>query len=345
MSIKRITPGRLQELLRATPTPLLLDARRAEALRRRPIGIPSAMPVILDEPELRIPGLAMSRPVIVYCLCSGAASSTRVALRLASAGHNDVSVLQGGLPAWEAAGLPVSLIEPVTGASSTTLVPAQAAAPARGADPSHLIAERTFLLGQELPVKRDMAVLFVDMVDSTQLVFSRSPEEVLRLVQAFMACVVDVAVTHCGDVHDFQGDGAMLYFAGVGEALPAAFDLLADLEARRRVLPELPQARIALDTGPLVVGHVGTAARRSLSFIGASVNTAGRILKLAPPDGVVATERVIAEGRRTDPDLAAHFVALPERQQLKGIAAPVTVYLARHSDCCRAEAHHRRGRE
>lgn len=84
-----------------------------------------------------------------------------------------------------------------------------------------------------------MAVLFVEMVDSTALLLTRQPEGVLGLIQAFMEIVVDVAVQQCGDVHDFEGNGAMLYFAGVREALPAAFNLRTALNARRRDLPEL----------------------------------------------------------------------------------------------------------
>ena len=65
---------------------------------------------------------------------------------------------------------------------------------------------------------------------------AHSPEEVLRLVQAFMEIVTEVAIHHCGDVHDFQGDGALLYFTGPGEAVPATFELRQALLAKRREL-------------------------------------------------------------------------------------------------------------
>jgi len=143
-----------------------------------------------------------------------------------------------------------------------------------------------------------------------------------------MEVVVNVAVQHCGDVHDFEGDGAMLYFAGPGEAVPAAFNLRAALAARRHREPDLPQARFALDAGPLVVGYIGSRERRSLSFIGPSVNAAARILKLAPPGGIAATGHVVRHAERTDPDLAARFQALPEPQSLKGWNEPVTIFVA-----------------
>ena len=69
-------------------------------------------------------------------------------------------------------------------------------------------------------------------------------------------------------------------------------------------------------------------ARRTLSFIGHCVNTAARILKLAPPGGIVATHRVVDDAARSDPDLAARFAEQPERQWLKGLSEPVRVFVA-----------------
>ncbi len=326
--LQRIAPSALADRLRQPAPPLLLDARRAEAFRRNPQGIAGALPVLLDAPELKLPDLPRDTGIAVYCLCSGQASSTRVALRLLAAGYLNVAVLEGGLPGWQAQGLPLAQISLTDQARVGWMRAPEVIASGSGT----LIAESAFLSGVTLPLRREMAVLFVDMVESTRLLQSSTPEDVLRLVQSFMQVVVDVAVQHCGDVHDFEGDGAMLYFAGAGEALPAAFDLREALAARRHCEPDLPQARIALDTGPLVVGYIGSRERRSLSFIGPSVNTAARILKLAPPDGIVATDAVLAQARRSDPDLAGQFQSLPEKQALKGFDTPVTVYLApRHA--------------
>ena len=323
--MQRLSPQQLQQRLASQP-PLLLDVRRSEAFKRNPAGITGAIPVLLDDATPRIPDLPRTTSVVVYCLCSGQASSTRVALWLQAAGYTDVTVLEGGLPAWQVAGLPLAALAFDARERIERWIPGRAETQA---GEGRLIAEQAFLAGVTLPTRREMAVLFVDMVDSTRLLFSRPPEEVLRLVQTFMQVVVDVAVQHCGDVHDFEGDGAMLYFAGVGEALPAAFDLRKALAARRHCEPDLPQARFALDSGPLVVGYIGSRERHSLAFIGPSVNTAARILKFAPPGGIVATDAVLAHARHSDPDLASLFQPLPEKQELKGFDAPVTVHLAR----------------
>ncbi len=246
----------------------------------------------------------------------------------------------GGLPAWLQAGYPLAPIDPDVRPAGVNWKPLPPEAPVRtiaelevarasqDAFAPNLIGQN-FLAGQELPLRREMALVFVDMVDSTPLVFQHSPERVLALVQAFMEVVVDVGFYHCGNVYDFQGDGALLYFAGPGEAVPAAFELREALAAKRRRLPELPLARLALDMGPLVIGVVGTRVRRSVTLVGPSLNIAARILKLAPPGGIIATESVVEHAKRTDPDLARQFVRLPEPQHLKGIEdGPRELYVA-----------------
>ena len=322
MTLHRLPPEEFQSRLKQRRV-MVLDVRRSAALARDPRGIAGAIPVLLDEVDPQIPDLPRDTAMLAYCLCSGQASSTRVAQWLLRAGYGDVAVLEGGLPAWEAAGLPMSDVD-----RAARQQVARWLSSAAFLQPS-LIAERSFLAGQALPVRRDMAVLFVDIVNSTELLFTHSPEKALSLVQAFMEVVVQVAIQHCGDVHDFEGDGAMLYFAGPGEALPAAFGLRDALAAKRAQLADLPHARYALDCGPLIAGYVGGRERRSLSFIGPSVNAAARILKAAPVSGIVATEAVLQHARRVDPDLAARFDQLPDRQVLKGFAQPVSVYVAR----------------
>lgn len=326
LQLQRIDVTTLAQSLVQSNPPLLLDVRRRAAFERKPFGIKGAQPLFLDAEPPRIPDCPRTTPIALYCLCSGEASSTRVALWLLNAGYTDVSVLQGGLPLWEAQGRPLTALVmesrsgtwmdvPRTNRTTTTDKP--------------LLAEAAFLTGQRLPLRRDMAVLFVDMVDSTPLVLNNDPIKVLQLVQAFMAPVVDIAAHHCGDVHDFEGDGAMLYFAGPGEALPAAFALRVALAERRRELAELPQARFAVDTGPLVIGRIGTRFRRGLSFIGPSINRAARILRLASAEGIITTEPVLEHAARSDPDLHAEFSELGERHQLKGFGGEsIRLFLA-----------------
>jgi hypothetical protein len=67
-----------QALAGATP-PLIVDVRRQAAFGSLPQRLPDAVPVVLDVEPLRIPDVPRDRPLVAYCLCSGEASSSRVA--------------------------------------------------------------------------------------------------------------------------------------------------------------------------------------------------------------------------------------------------------------------------
>jgi class 3 adenylate cyclase len=228
-------------------------------------------------------------------------------------------VLVGGVGAWMDAGRAVEPLPPTESSGGIDWMQLTFEQLVDDPGPSPLeadsvflprIAGQTFLEGRELPLKQEMVALFVDMVGSTRLVFERSAEDVLGIMQAFMEVVIDVAAYHCGDVHDFEGDGALVYFTGPGEAIMAAFQLRDDLLRRRAELPELPLPRLSLDCGPVVIGIVGTRFRQTVALVGESVHTAARILKLAPPGGIAATDAIIAHARRTSPELAPSFVRL-----------------------------------
>src|SRR5574342_365106 len=67
--------------------------------------------------------------------------------------------------------------------------------------------------GRERPIRRRLATLFVDIAGSTSLLVHHAPEVVLGVVQGFMTLVTELASAHAGTGKDFEGDGALLYFA------------------------------------------------------------------------------------------------------------------------------------
>ncbi len=317
---RRIEPAEARHLASNSRT-LILDVRRPEAYRSKPQGLPGAVPLVLSPEAQRIPDTKRSRPILLYCLCSGEASSTRAALWLAQAGYTNIAVLQGGMPAWERAGFELQTIaqEPPPELAWLPL-------DRHALDDQPMMAERVFLGCGDKPARRDIAVVFVDMVNSTELVQQHAPERVLALFQRFMEIVVDTTVRHCGDVRDFEGDGAMLYFAGVGEALPAVFDLRAALDRHRTAVdPDLPQARFSVTTGPVIIGYLGSRMRRTIAFVGPCVNAAARILRLARPGAIVITDEVAERGQVLAPDLVPQFSAMAQPQYLKGWDEPVVV--------------------
>lgn len=244
-------------------------------------------------------------------------------------GYQNVAVLQGGYGGWKASGGRVEAVRPALRDKVAWIDSVAETADPGGSDPYlSSLEDRSFLHGRELPFQRDLTVLFVDMVDSTPLVMELDPPEVLELVQRFMATVAEIGVYHCGDVHDFEGDGALLYFEGPGEALPAAFEMRRRLIALRDELPMMPLPRLSLDRGRVVVGTVGSRFRRGVGLIGPCVPRASRILKLAPAGGIVVTDAVLEAAKQSNPDLYATFRMPVQADDLRGIGGSLLIHVS-----------------
>jgi len=321
ISVSRAS-AQLADGLKAGETTLILDVRRASAFESNPWALPGATPILLDEQPTRLPDVDRGTPMLVYCQCKGEASSTRVARWLVALGYRHVWVLEGGLGAWSEARQKIVDVQMEARSKIARWIE-----PPADALPQPLLADEAFSRQTSAPVCRDLAVLFVDMVEFTSLLQRAQPESVLALVQTFMRCVSDVARLHCGDVRDFEGDGALLYFASPTEALPAAFDLRQQLAELRRQIPELPQARFALDYGPVVLGPLD-GERRTLAFIGMAIITAARLLKHAEPEGIIVTAEVMSYAQVHLPEVAALLSAATQPLSLKGFAEPVVAYQA-----------------
>jgi adenylate cyclase len=175
-----------------------------------------------------------------------------------------------------------------------------------GTEAARLSLEHGVQLGGE---RRDVAVLFVDVVGSTALAVEREPEEVVRRLNEFFGVVVDVVTSHHGWVNKFEGDAALCIFgAPVARPDAAACALAAARALAERLQPLSLQAAVGVSAGTVVAGHVGSESRFEYTVIGDPVNAASRLCELAKTtDG-----RVLADAAMLDnPSLAAG----PERQQ------------------------------
>ncbi len=243
-------------------------------------------------------------------------------------GFESAFALQGGLLAWEQAGYPTAPLKTEQDPAATPGAEVAAANGASGPPAVSLAAAHahTFLPGlvgnylvqHELPLRKELTVLFVDIADSTATVVNQPPEVALALVQSFMEVVTNIALAHCGDVKDYEGDGALLYFESVAEATQAAL-AIRDALARTQTAHSDPlQARLSLNVGSVVIGVIGTTLRRSVALIGPSINLAARLLKQVPPGGIIATETVVERLRQEAADLAQQFQLWNARLELKG---------------------------
>ena len=162
------------------------------------------------------------------------------------------------------------------------------------------VAEQALSHGAELGGEvRDVAALFVDIVGSTELAASRSPQYVVDLLNRFFGVVVEVVARHGGSVNKFEGDAALCVFGAPGELADAAGCALAaarQLAVRlREDVPELV-AGIGVSGGPAVAGNVGSAERLEYTVIGDPVNEAARLTEAAKGvEGMVAASGSLVE--------------------------------------------------
>lgn len=147
------------------------------------------------------------------------------------------------------------------------------------------VARRALERGTELGgQEREVAVLFVDLVGSTQLAATRPAAEVVNLLNDFFRVVVDTVNRHGGFVNKFQGDAALAIFGAPiehpdasGAALAASRELHDELI---KVLGETDFG-IGVSAGRAIAGHIGAQARFEYTVIGDPVNEAARLTELA----------------------------------------------------------------
>jgi adenylate cyclase len=180
--------------------------------------------------------------------------------------------------------------------------------------------ERGITMGGE---EREVAVLFIDLVGSTELAHDRPPGEVVELLNEFFAVVVDVIAAEGGAINKFVGDAALCVF---GAPLPhddaAGAALRAARTIRDRLAADVPQCDVGIgvSAGTAVAGNIGAAERFEYTVIGDPVNEASRLTELAKQtDGrVLASEATLTASA----DGEAGRWDLGDTETLRGRATP-----------------------
>ncbi len=190
--------------------------------------------------------------------------------------------------------------------------------------------------------RRQLTVLFCDLVGSTELSRRLDPEELRELIRRYQDAVSGAVVRHGGYVANFLGDGIVAYFGWpradedeAAQAIRAGLDAIAMVRKLSFGNGERLSSRIGISSGMVVVGDMDTAGRRQTGAIaGDTPNLAARLQALAEPDQIVIdglTRQLIGGGFVLD-DLGP--------QVLKGFADPVpaTRVLAERATESRFEA-------
>jgi adenylate cyclase len=140
--------------------------------------------------------------------------------------------------------------------------------------------QRPKLGGEE----RHVAVIFVDIIGSTQLVTARPATEVVDLLNRFFAVIVEEVDRHHGFVNKFEGDAALAVFGAPNHLDNPEEEALAAARAiAQRICEEVPEcdAGIGVAAGEAVAGNVGAKERFEYTVIGEPVNEAARLCELS----------------------------------------------------------------
>jgi class 3 adenylate cyclase len=146
--------------------------------------------------------------------------------------------------------------------------------------------------------RRQLTVMFVDLVDSTRLAGRLDPEDMRTVITGYQNACSDVIGRYEGHVAKFMGDGVLAYFG-----YPRAHEDDAERAVRAglelaRVARQLPgdagdalAVRVGIATGQVVVGDlIGVGAAQEEAVVGETPNLAARLQGLAEPSGVVIAE-------------------------------------------------------
>ena len=193
--------------------------------------------------------------------------------------------------------------------------PSTASAQAAGARPSE--AER-----------RQLTVLFCDLVGSTELSAKLDPEDMGQLIRAYHGACAEVVERWGGHVAKYMGDGVLAYFGWpqahedeAERAVRAGLDLVAAVAGLATPDDAGLAARVGIATGRVVVGElIGAGTAQEEAVVGETPNLAARLQALAEPGSVVisqATRRLVGG--------LFELVDLGPRR-LKGFAEPLAAF-------------------
>jgi len=198
--------------------------------------------------------------------------------------------------------------------------------------------------------RRQLTVMFCDLVDSTRLSSQLDPEEYRDLVRAYHTACTEVIRRYDGHIAQLLGDGLLIYFGypqahedDAQRAVCSGLDILAAMDALNTRLPHAKgialAVRLGIHTGLVVAGAMGGIERQEQLALGETPNIAARIQGLAAPNTLVisdATYRLV-QGYFACQDLGAHV--------LRGVTEAMRLYhvLGESGATSRLDVAHARG--
>src|SRR6266581_912899 len=176
--------------------------------------------------------------------------------------------------------------------------------------------------------RRQVTVMFADLVGSTALSTGMDPEDLREIISAYQKCVAEAVHHFGGFVARYVGDGVLVYFGypqahedDAERAIRAGLELITAVSALKSRVSL--QTRVGIATGLVVVGDLtGSGQTQERSIVGETPNLAARLQVIAEPNTVVicnSTRRLVGNLFEME-DLGP--------RDLKGIVRPVRAWAA-----------------
>src|SRR5215469_15979704 len=226
--------------------------------------------------------------------------------------------IQDGSKFCDSCGTPLAAV-PRSQPEQAPLDKAQAATAEDGASKVPTEAER-----------RQLTVLFCDLVGSTQLSGQLDPEDLRVVVRAYQEAAAEVIQQYEGHIAQYLGDGLLVYFgyptAHEDDARRAVYTGLGIVQAITTLNTRLAAqygaqlaVRLGIHTGPVVVGVMGGGGRHEHLALGETPNIAARLEGLAPANTVVisAVTARLVQGAFALEEMGTHT--------LHGVAEPMAL--------------------
>jgi adenylate cyclase len=153
-------------------------------------------------------------------------------------------------------------------------------------------------------VRQKVTALFADVRNFTTLSETSTPELIVNLLNQYFSMVSEIIFKHSGTLDKYIGDGLMALFgAPYASELDAIKAVRAAVEMQRAMVTfnermkadnlSPIQIGIGVNTGPAIVGYIGSESRLDYTAIGDTVNTAARLESLAQPSQIVISENTM----------------------------------------------------
>jgi class 3 adenylate cyclase len=180
---------------------------------------------------------------------------------------------------------------------------------------------------QDTAERRQVTVMFSDLVGSTALSARMDPEDLREVISDYQECVAETVQRFGGFVAKYMGDGVLVYFGypqasedDAERAVGAGLELVAAVTSLKTSAPL--QARISIATGLAVVGDLIESEVHEQGVVGEIPNLAARLQGFAEPNRVVIADRTRG--------LLGNLFELEDlgAQDLKGVAGSVRAWAA-----------------